>query len=251
MRASTLLAIAAAALAIPMTVVLPANAQVRSTFFMSPRPMVNPNVMMQNMTNTNMQVSSIFRPAFFVSPNSNNAFLVPNQFRSPRMNTYQMMRAYQYGAAYGGYGGLYGYGGMNGYGLGNYYAPYMATYGSSYADSGSYKSSYSDKKYLGSYGPPYDSAKSPTYAQPDAEPAVNVAIFDGSFEPKEITVPVGTTVRWTNLGQQKHEVVSDDGLRDSGRLSVQGSYTRKFNEPGTYSYHCELHPELSGKVIVR
>ena len=71
-----------------------------------------------------------------------------------------------------------------------------------------------------------------------------------------ITVPVGTTVIWSNKDHEEHTITSDTGLFD-GRLSdhhVSGpmllpfSYT--FTERGTFNYHCVYHPEEVGTVIV-
>ena len=82
----------------------------------------------------------------------------------------------------------------------------------------------------------------------------NVAIQDFSFSPAALTIKAGTTVTWTNSGPSAHTATSDTGVWDSGTLgapsgsggygggSPGGTYSLTFNTPGTYSYHCKIHP---------
>jgi plastocyanin len=58
-------------------------------------------------------------------------------------------------------------------------------------------------------------------------------------------------VRWTNNGRHRHTVTSYDGRTDSGELAPGSSYTVTFTRPGTYPYHCRLHPGMRGTVVVR
>jgi len=48
---------------------------------------------------------------------------------------------------------------------------------------------------------------------------VDVTVQDFLFSPGTITVKVGTTVRWTNLGPSAHAVMSDAAAWGSGTLS--------------------------------
>jgi plastocyanin len=79
-----------------------------------------------------------------------------------------------------------------------------------------------------------------------------VAVRDNSFEPKTITVPAGTTVRWTSYGSHRHTVAADDGSWGQKELEPHAIYSHTFTEPGTYSYHCAIHPEsMRGTIIVK
>ena len=80
-----------------------------------------------------------------------------------------------------------------------------------------------------------------------------VSIVDFAFSPAVITVTAGTVVTWTNLGSYAHTTTSDVGSLDpwdSGSLSTNGTFTRTFNTPGTYGYHCTIHPTMQGTVVV-
>jgi len=70
------------------------------------------------------------------------------------------------------------------------------------------------------------------------------------FEPAELTVPVGTTVTFSNEDGSNHKVNFSDGTQ-SERLRHGAVYTRTFTAPGEYPYACAIHPKMTGKIIVR
>jgi plastocyanin len=83
-----------------------------------------------------------------------------------------------------------------------------------------------------------------------AQEEMTVSIQDFFFEPDQLTVAPGTTVTWVNDGQTPHTSTADDGTWDSGTLQPGESFSFTFDEPGTYSYLCEIHPEMTGTVDV-
>ena len=90
-------------------------------------------------------------------------------------------------------------------------------------------------------------------ASPDDKPASEVAvkIDNFSFSPATVTVPVGTTVRWTNHDDIPHTVVSDDKTFKSKVLDTDEQFTYTFTKPGTYSYFCSIHPKMTAKIVVQ
>ncbi len=90
-------------------------------------------------------------------------------------------------------------------------------------------------------------------ATPDDKPSSEVAvkIDNFSFSPATITVPVGTTVRWTNHDDIPHTVVSDDKTFKSKALDTDEQFTYTFTKPGTYSYFCSIHPKMTAKIVVQ
>lgn len=75
-----------------------------------------------------------------------------------------------------------------------------------------------------------------------------VKLTNFSFEPKEITVKVGTTIEWINQ-TGKHSVVADEGSFDSDVLEPGGRFERKYDKPGIYPYYCALHGDKGGKEM--
>jgi len=83
--------------------------------------------------------------------------------------------------------------------------------------------------------------------------ARDVAIHNYSFTPRTLTVPVGATVTWTNRDFDVHAVVADDSppTFKSAGLDTGDSFSFTFNKAGTYSYHCSVHPHMTGKIVVQ
>lgn len=69
-----------------------------------------------------------------------------------------------------------------------------------------------------------------------------------------ITVGVRTSVNWQNnkITTITHTVTSTDGTGfDSGIILAGTSYSKTFNQAGTYMCHYSMHPSMTGKVIVQ
>jgi plastocyanin len=81
----------------------------------------------------------------------------------------------------------------------------------------------------------------------------DVKIDNFSFGPGTVTLPVGTTVTWTNRDDIPHTVVSADDAKvfKSKVLDTDEKFSYTFSRPGTYAYFCSIHPKMTGKVIVQ
>ena len=89
--------------------------------------------------------------------------------------------------------------------------------------------------------------------------AFDPANADNAYDPLELTVEVGTTVRWTNLDGIAHTVTSGtsdgsagnaDGLFDSGFLNAGETFSYTFEAVGEFDYFCTPHPWMQGRVTV-
>ena len=78
-----------------------------------------------------------------------------------------------------------------------------------------------------------------------------VTIDNFTFGPPELTVAVGTTVKWVNHDDIPHNVVNKDKAFRSKALDTDDSYSFTFAAAGTYDYFCSLHPHMQGKIIVK
>jgi plastocyanin len=87
----------------------------------------------------------------------------------------------------------------------------------------------------------------------DHSSAANVAVKIDNFVfgPEAITVPVGTTVTWTNSDDIPHTAVSTDGLFKSKVMDTDERFSYTFTKAGTYSYFCSVHPKMTGQVVVK
>src|ERR1700719_1236449 len=84
-----------------------------------------------------------------------------------------------------------------------------------------------------------------------AEEANVVTIDNFTFTPPELTVAVGTTVKWVNHDDIPHLVVNKDKAFRSTALDTDDSFSYTFASAGTFDYFCALHPQMVGKVIVK
>jgi plastocyanin len=81
--------------------------------------------------------------------------------------------------------------------------------------------------------------------------ANEITIDNFTFTPKELTVAVGTTVKWVNHDDIPHTVVEKNTTFRSKALDTDDSYSFTFTSAGTFDYFCGLHPHMVGQVIVK
>ena len=70
------------------------------------------------------------------------------------------------------------------------------------------------------------------------------------YAPATRRIGPGTWVTWSNDGQDAHTVTAVDGAFDSGNLDPSEGFSWFFDQPGTFTYVCTLHPWMTGKILV-
>jgi plastocyanin len=113
--------------------------------------------------------------------------------------------------------------------------------------------------------PPSPEPQSPEPATPEPTPdvpttttcstaagaaAVPARIRGFAFTPDPLAVKVGDIVGWTNEDAVPHTVTMDDGSCTSGSLGEGATALLVFESPGTYPFHCRIHPTMTGTVEV-
>ena len=151
---------------------------------------------------------------------------------------YQGYRSGMMGQGFTGSGMMGGYGGMMG-GYSGTMGPGMMSGGAMPAQCAEYMQNYG---YNNSWN--YSSSKSPV-----------VSIVNYAFYPANLTVAKGTTITWVNMDSVVHTAESGThesptGLFDSGPLQRMQSFSYTFDTPGTYVYHCDPHPYMTGTITV-
>jgi len=84
----------------------------------------------------------------------------------------------------------------------------------------------------------------------EAVRAEKVRIVDFFYDPDPVTIQVGGKVNWQNEDSDPHTATADDGSFDTGTIEEGKLKSETFKDAGTYSYFCEIHPEMHGTVEV-
>jgi plastocyanin len=75
-----------------------------------------------------------------------------------------------------------------------------------------------------------------------------VVIKNTKFGPSSMTVKAGQPVTWQfSDGFTQHNVVGQDFASNTQR---NGTFSHTFSQPGTYSYRCTLHSNMTGTITV-
>lgn len=81
---------------------------------------------------------------------------------------------------------------------------------------------------------------------------VAVDSLDNTFRVQNIQVLPGTTVTWTNVGRNEHDVLPVEG--DGWGAEVEDFqpgdvYEHTFEDPGVYPYYCSIHGTTTAGMI--
>lgn len=115
------------------------------------------------------------------------------------------------------------------------------------AGAGACSSSSGSSSSSGTTSPPASSA--PAAPAPAASATITITNFTFTGP---TTVPAGATVAVTNSDSTDHTVTSD-GLSQFNVQAPAGqtvTFTAP-STPGTYPYHCSIHPQMHGSLIVK
>jgi len=94
-------------------------------------------------------------------------------------------------------------------------------------------------------------AGTPKPATPASEPpSYTINIKDFMFTPRNLTIPVGSKVTWTNKDEEPHRVAEVNSSFTSKPLDTDEGFTYEFKVPGKYEYFCTVHPRMTGTIIV-
>jgi plastocyanin len=82
------------------------------------------------------------------------------------------------------------------------------------------------------------------------ERSVKVDISNFEYDPDPVRVEAGGKVTWLNEDSVAHTATAGDGSFDTGEIDEGKLKSETFKQPGTYAYHCEIHPRMHGTIEV-
>jgi plastocyanin len=103
--------------------------------------------------------------------------------------------------------------------------------------------------HLKRFGPWFHRSAAPKIVVPEGGAAVKISRY--AFPADPITVSAGRTVVWVNADPVEHTVTFDGTEPGSPVVPPNGTFSHRFDKPGTYTYHCTPHPFMKGVVVVK
>lgn len=99
--------------------------------------------------------------------------------------------------------------------------------------------------------------KTTVYQRAPLPKEVTVTLTKNGFTPSQVTIKIGSAVRWKNQSGTQQTVNSDNYPTNQlhrelnfGVFSNGSSVVYTFTKPGIYGYHNQFHQEQEGKIIV-
>jgi len=88
---------------------------------------------------------------------------------------------------------------------------------------------------------------------PASAATYRVSMKGYAFGPGTLTVPVGSTVTWTNQDTAPHDVKTTSGPASihSPMLQKGQSWSFTFTTAGSYGYYCTVHPDMTARIVVQ
>jgi len=83
---------------------------------------------------------------------------------------------------------------------------------------------------------------------PAPKKSLDIFIKDNVFSPDKKTIQKGAKVTWYNEDTKSHTITGSGW--GSPELLPGEDYSKAFDLPGTYAYHCSLYPSLKGELII-
>lgn len=77
-----------------------------------------------------------------------------------------------------------------------------------------------------------------------------IVIQNFSYVPKYFKAKVGDTITWLNKDNAAHTVTADNNAFDTDIIKIGDLAKLTFDKKGTYVYHCSLHPNMIGTIVV-
>lgn len=95
-------------------------------------------------------------------------------------------------------------------------------------------------------------SESATAATATASRAVTEKIVNFAYRPTPLTVSAGTRVVFSNQTAGTTHTATQNGGHGfkTGRINPGQTASVTFKRPGTYFFHCSIHPFMHGRIVV-
>jgi plastocyanin len=95
---------------------------------------------------------------------------------------------------------------------------------------------------------------SPTSPAPSGSTTVTIVsgasgLTTTAYSPSPVTVAIGTTVSFLNADSTTHTSRANAGAWSSPNIAPGQRFNTTINAAGTYQYHCDIHPGMTGTIV--
>jgi plastocyanin len=80
--------------------------------------------------------------------------------------------------------------------------------------------------------------------------AVAVTVVDFGFQPTDVAAKVGQVIAFSNTGSSPHTATVDGGQCATPTITPGTSDGLVFSAAGTYKFHCSIHSQMTGTIVV-
>ena len=79
-----------------------------------------------------------------------------------------------------------------------------------------------------------------------------ITIIKNTFKPADMTVKIGSTVRWVNADDHPHRIEFENKAFTTSTflLGASQSASQRFDKAGSFNYSCMIHPYMQGTITV-
>src|SRR2546425_1005576 len=103
--------------------------------------------------------------------------------------------------------------------------------------------------HLKRFSPWFHATGRPKLVVPEGAAVVKISQY--KFATDTVRIAAGATVVWANDDVAEHTVTFDGTEPGSPTIPPNGTFSHRFDRPGTYPYHCTPHPFMKGVVVVK
>lgn len=97
------------------------------------------------------------------------------------------------------------------------------------------------------------SPSSPSQTSPGPDVTINIVGIQGSnsYNPSPTTIKAGQRVIWKNVDTRTHDTIQDANTFSVPPIAGGAqSDPVTLSTPGTFTYHCGIHPSMTGTITV-
>jgi plastocyanin len=84
----------------------------------------------------------------------------------------------------------------------------------------------------------------------DGPGTIEITMAGRAFSTSQVAASVGEVIGFTNQDSVPHTATLDEGTCTTENLGKGASGSLVFDAPGSYPFHCRIHPDMTGTFVI-